>query len=363
MKKPRILFVMHMPPPVHGAAVMGAQIRASKLVADKFECRFLNLSASSSLEEIGKGRLRKIRFVLGLIRRVRQELRTWKPDLVYLTPTSTLPALFKDYSIVRLVRRYGCRRVLHFHNKGVANRSGHRLDDWVYRRLFDGADVILLSDLLRPDVAKYVPAERIAICPNGLDFPEGKRLESGNGPLQILFLSNLLEDKGYEDLLDACAILRKEGMPFRCHFVGARSASVSEADFQRCVEVRHLEETVVYEGPKYGSDKMEALHKADVLVHPTREDCFPLVILEAMAAGLPVISTREGGIPDEVEDGMTGILCEKRNPAALADALKHLMEDAALRERMGRAGRERYERLFSASRFERRLTEILQSYV
>ncbi len=108
---------------------------------------------------------------------------------------------------------------------------------------------------------------------------------------------------------------------------------------------------------------MEALHKADVLVHPTREDCFPLVILEAMAAGLPVISTREGGIPDEVEDGMTGILCEKRDPAALADALKHLMEDAALRERMGRAGRERYERLFSASRFERRLTEILQSYV
>ena len=139
---------MHMPPPVHGAAVMGAQIRASRMVAEAFDCRFLNLSASSSLEEIGKGRLRKLRFVASLLRKVRQELREWKPDLVYLTPTSTLPALFKDYSIVRLVRRYGCKRALHFHNKGIANRSSRWLDDKIYRRLFDGADVILLSDAL-----------------------------------------------------------------------------------------------------------------------------------------------------------------------------------------------------------------------
>ncbi len=363
MSKSRVLFVMHMPPPVHGAAVMGAQIRDSRMIADAFECHFLNLSASSSLEEIGKGRLRKIRFVADLLCKVRRELREWKPDLVYLTPTSSLPALFKDYSVVRMVRRYGCKRVLHFHNKGVANRSGRWLDDQVYRRLFNGADVILLSDALRPDVGKYVPDERIAICPNGLDFPEGKERGSGKGPFQILFLSNLLKDKGFEDLLDACAILRKDGLPFCCHFVGAPSAAVSEADFLRCVEARNLTETVVYDGPKYGKDKMEALKKAHVLVHPTREDCFPLVILEAMAAGLPVISTREGGIPDEVEDGITGILCEKRNPADIAGALKCLIEDDALRERMGRAGRERYERLFTASRFERRMTEILQSYV
>ena len=363
MTRPRILFVMHMPPPVHGAAVMGAQIRDSRMVTDAFECHYLNLSASSSLEEIGRGRLRKIRFVAGLYRKVRKELREWKPDLVYLTPTSTLPALFKDFSIVRLVRRHGCKRALHFHNKGVADRSGRWLDDLVYRQLFDGAEVILLSDALRADVAKYVPAGKIAVCPNGLDFPEGKEREPRNGPLQILFLSNLLVDKGFEDLLDACALLRKEGLSFCCHFVGAPSAAVSEADFLHCVETRNLADNVVYEGPKYGTDKLEALRMADVLVHPTREDCFPLVILEAMAAGLPVISTREGGIPEEVEDGITGILCGKRDPAALAAALKRLMKDDMLRERMGRAGRERYERHFTAFRFEQRLTEILRSYV
>jgi len=363
MSKPRILFVMHMPPPVHGPAVMGAQIRDSRMVADAFEGRFLNLSASTSLEEIGKGRFHKLLFVIRLFRQVRRELREWKPDLVYLTPTSTLPGLYKDFLFVLLVRRYGVRTVLHFHNKGVAARSGRRLDDRVYRRLFDGMDVIVLSEALRADVAKYVPADRMAVCPNGLDLPSVMARRPATGGFQILFLSNLLPDKGFVDLLDACVILRREGLPFRCRFVGAPSASVSKEDFLRCVEERGLDGAVVYEGAKYGPDKQAILSEADVFVHPTREDCFPLVILEAMAAGLPVVSTREGGIPDEVEDGVTGILCGKGNPAELACALKRLMEDDALREWMGRAGRDRYERLFTASCFERRITEILRSYV
>ncbi len=363
MSKPRILFVMHMPPPVHGAAVMGAQIRGSRMITDAFDCRFLNLSSSSTLEEIGRGRIRKLLFVARLLRQVRRELQEWRPDLMYVTPTSTLPALFKDYGVVRLARRYGCRRVLHFHNKGVAKRSGRLLDNWVYRRLFDGTDVIVLSEALRADVAKYVPAERMAVCPNGLDLPPMEERQPAAGGFQILFLSNLLPDKGFEDLLDACAILRTEGLPFRCRFVGAPSASVSKEDFLRRVAERDLGESVVYEGAKYGPDKQAVLSEADVLVHPTREDCFPLVVLEAMAAGLPVVSTREGGIPDEVEDGVTGILCGKGDPAGLAVALRRLMEDEALRARMGRAGRDRYRRLFTAGCFEKRLVEILRSYV
>ena len=152
MSKRRVLFVMHMPPPVHGAAVVGAQIRDSRRVSDAFECRYLNLSASSSLEEIGRRRFRKLFFVAHLLRQVLRELRGWKPDLVYLTPTSQLPALFKDFAVACLARMYGCKRVLHFHNVGVAARSDRWLDDWVYRRLFDDARVILLSDRLRPDV-------------------------------------------------------------------------------------------------------------------------------------------------------------------------------------------------------------------
>ena len=88
-----------------------------------------------------------------------------------------------------------------------------------------------------------------------------------------------------------------------------------------------------------------------------------MVILEAMAAALPVVSTREGGIPDEVEEGVSGLLCEKANPKALADAIACLLSDPSLRERMGLAGRERYQRYYTATCFERRMLEILRSYV
>ena len=133
--------------------------------------------------------------------------------------------------------------------------------------------------------------------------------------------------------------------------------------FRKMVEERGLEGIVLYEGPLYGDAKLEALGEADMLVHPTREDCFPLVILEAMAAGLPVVSTREGAIPDEVEDGITGILCDKGNPEALADAIETLLQDNTVRERMGAAGRIRYETYFTRGQFEKRMIEILRAHV
>lgn len=362
MRKPRVLFIMHLPPPVHGPAVMGTLIRDSREIAGSFDCRYLNLSASSSLEEVGKGSIHKLRFLFRLLRQEGSILRRWKPDLVYVTPTSTLPSLWKDFFVIRMARRKGVRVLLHFHNKGVAARSSRWLDDCVYRKLFTDAGVILLSEALIPDVEKYVPAGRISICPNGLDYP-GCRRESREGIPRLLFLSNLLPGKGIVDLLDACALLRKRDIPFSCHLVGKPSAAISASDIQRLVSDRGLEGTVFYDGPKYGTEKEEALSQADVFVHPTREDCFPLVILEAMAAGLPVVSTREGAIPEEVEDGVTGLLCPKVDPVRLSEALARLLEDPSLRERMGAAGYQRYRERFTGACFEKRIISILQSYV
>lgn len=361
-RKPRILFVMHMPPPVHGAAMMGAMLHDCMVKQDWLDARFINLSASASVDEIGRRSWKKVLFIFRLLREVRHTLGAWKPDLVYVTPTSCLPALLKDALVVRAAKRSGCRILLHFHNKGVASRSGHWLDDRVYRRFFAGTKVILLSERLTPDVEKYVKREDILYCPNGLELPAVRRSVSHAVP-RLLFLSNLLPGKGVVDLLDACRLLKRRNTSFLCRFVGAPSGSISAETFRKMVEERGLEGIVLYEGPLYGNAKLEALGEADMLVHPTREDCFPLVILEAMAAGLPVVSTREGAIPDEVEDGITGILCDKGNPEALADAIETLLQDNTVRERMGAAGRIRYETYFTRGQFEKRMIEILRAHV
>ena len=82
-----------------------------------------------------------------------------------------------------------------------------------------------------------------------------------------------------------------------------------------------------------------------------------------LSAGLAVVSTREGGIPDEVEDGITGILCDKENPSGLADAIGKLLGQPDLCREMGNAGRARYEKLFTKAAFERRFVEILKQIV
>lgn len=358
--KPRILFILHLPPPVHGAAVMGKTVRDSALVAEAFEAHWINLSASSALAEVGRVSLRKIRFLVRLLRNIRKEVRTFRPDAVYFTPTSYGFGLVKDVLSVRLVRRMGIRPLLHFHNKGVSTRQDRWLYHLLYRGLFKDAKVILQSENLYPDVSRYVVREDACFCPNGIDAPACPGREEHPVP-ELLFLSNLLPEKGVEDLLDACKLLKDR--KFTCRFVGAPTPDIDAGRLHLLSAERGVEDIVRYDGPLYGSDKQAAWAGADVFVLPTHNDCFPLVVLEAMAAGLPVVSTREGGIPEEVEDGVTGLLCDKESPESLADSLRFVLDDPALRRRMGEAGRERYGRLFTREAFERRMVEILKENV
>lgn len=360
--KPRILFILHLPPPVHGAAMVGQSIRESGMVADAFDARFVNLSASVSLSEVGRVSLKKLSFLFRLLRQVRKEIRDFRPDLVYLTPTTSGPGLVKDCLTVRSIRKRGSRVVLHFHNKGVSALQDRFPYGFLYRSLFKEAKVILLSERLYSDVERFVAREDVFFCPNGIDGVDVQRREKQSVP-EVLFLSNLLPDKGVVDLLDACKILVDRGFRFSCRFVGAPSAGLSGEDLARLAEDRNLQSVIRFEGPLYGAGKLEALAEADMLVHPTRNDSFPLVILEAMAAGLAVVSTREGGIPDEVEDGITGILCDKENPSGLADAVGKLLEQPDVCREMGNAGRSRYEKLFTKTAFERRFVEILKRLV
>ena len=131
--------------------------------------------------------------------------------------------------------------------------------------------------------------------------------------------------------------------------------------YKRQVAKRGLEGMVVYHGRKYGKDKEAFLNGADIFVFPTfyHNECFPLVLLEAMEHGVACISTTEGGIPGIIDDGKTGFLVPKHNAAILANKIETLLTDSALRQHMGEAGREKFEREFTLEVFEKRIVEIL----
>lgn len=108
-------------------------------------------------------------------------------------------------------------------------------------------------------------------------------------------------------------------------------------------------------------DVMEVLDAADMLLHPSRIDAFPGALLEAMAAGLPVVATAVGGIPEIVEDGVTGVLVPApATPAMLQDAVGPLLADARLREALGRRARQRFDAEFSVERWVGRLRALYE---
>ena len=360
----KLLFILHLPPPVHGAAMVGKYIRDSELINSEYDCRYINLTTAYSLEDIGRMSIKKLIAFAHLLKLIWYEVRVVKPDMVYVTPNAMGGPFYKDFIVVELLKLMGCKVVVHYHNKGVASRQDKWLDDKLYRIFYRKLKVILLSESLYSDVCKYVERKDVFFCPNGISNNNSSnniKTVGANKQTRLLFLSNLIESKGVFVLLDALQILNKKNVSFLCDIVGGETKEIDTKRFQDEVVKRGLSKVVFYHGKKYGDEKQMFLQNADVFVFPTFYDneCFPLVLLEAMRQGLPCVTTDEGGIADIVKYGVNGLICEKRNAQSLADKLLYLIQNESIREEMGRKGYERYMQLFTLDEFEKRLSMIL----
>ncbi len=369
--KPKVLFIMHMPPPVHGAAMVGKYIHDSKIVNDSFDCRFENMMLAKNLEDIGKGGVKKIFNLLSQLKRFKKAIKEFQPNLVYITPNAAGGAFYKDFVVVQYIKRClkkyspNARIVVHYHNKGVASRQGKFLDNILYKKFFKGLKVILLANVLYEDVKKYVAKENVFICPNGIleSLQREPVAERHNEIPKILFLSNLIVSKGVIVLLDAMKILKERSVRFTCDFIGGETEELNASRFAEEVKNRGLEDNAFYAGRKYGSEKTPYFENADVFTLPSFNDAFPLVCLEAMEYKLPIVTTNEGGIPNMVVNGENGLICERNNAESLATALEKLFLDKNLRVQYGENGYKKFKSEFTLQSFEKRFAGILNDIV
>ena len=354
-----IFFALHTPPPVHGSSMVGKFISDSLIINETFNTRFINLGTSKSINEIGKNPLFKIISYLKILVSFILLLIKFKPDLIYLAINAKGIGFYKDFPIAFLAKLFGKKLVLHFHNKGVILKQSNLFDNFLYRIVFKNTNVILLSKLLYDDVKKYVNAENAYYCPNGIPVVEFKNSDTNaNQTPELLFLSNLIESKGVFVLLDALRILNNKKITFHCSFVGGEGDILSQQLKQKISEL-NLEDVVTYHGKQFGADKYRLLNRSDIFILPTFNECFPLVLLEAMQFNLPLISTYEGAIPEMIDDNETGYLVEKQNSIDLANKIKQLIENPSLRKSMGEKGREKFEKKYTLLHFEQNMTDIL----
>jgi glycosyltransferase involved in cell wall biosynthesis len=240
-----------------------------------------------------------------------------------------------------------------------------RLDDLVREARL----VVTVTDFSRDWLRRRCPEwagkiERVynGIAMGGLAAAEGTLAERMKGPGSIVSVGRLIEKKGYGDLIAACAMLRDRGVEYRCHIVGG---GPQEEALARQIAAAGLAERVMLEGARAEGEVMDYMRGARVFALACARDSeggsdnLPTVIMEAMGAGLPVISTRVAGVPEMIEDGVTGRLLDEHDVAGLAKALEEMLRDGALAQRWGVAGRALAERKFATEVTTRELKRLL----
>jgi glycosyltransferase involved in cell wall biosynthesis len=220
-----------------------------------------------------------------------------------------------------------------------------RIRDIHRAQLIRSAEVRTVTSTYLADVVRRRFRANSMVVPFGVDldrFRPSDRPSNGT-TLRIGFVKWLEPKYGADVLLEALARLDL-GRPVSATVVG--DGRLSEVLRRRAAELK-IETSVNFTGRLPHSAIPALLRDLDLLVQPSRSEEFGVSAAEACAAGLPVVSTRVGGVPEVIEDGVTGLLVEPDDPGALAAAIRRLASDGALRRRMGDAGRARMKALYS----------------
>ena len=236
--------------------------------------------------------------------------------------------------------------VLHMHGGNfiefyrTRNALVRRFIRWIYAR---ANRVIALSQEWREALLALQPESRVVVIPNPVEIPSWQAILEGTPPT-VLFLGVIKERKGVHDLLRAWPAVLRAAPDARLVLGGVGDVEEAKA----LAHELHVGDSVEMPGWIVGAAKDALMKRAWVFVLPSHYEALPMSVLEAMAAGVPVVASRVGGIPAAIEDGRTGILIEPRDIDRLASSLVALLIAGERRKAMGDAARRQAAASYSA---------------
>ena len=359
--KKRILLFGKLPPPLIGPALATQIILNSKL-KDEFEVIHFNTSHHKDINELGRSNLKNFLFPILLYLRLVKVLLKYKPDLVYILSQQTTIAYLRDIPFFIITKLF--RKKLVCHLRGGYFRNWYEKELSPLMKLIvcktqKNIDAqIVLGENLRKLFNHIMPENKIFVVPNGGNYKIQNYIKSPD-KIKILYLANYINSKGINDFIKTAIILKdKTNIEFVAYgnFMSEKSKTEIEQLIKNLKNIK-INNSINKE------DKFKVLAESDIFLFPTyyRNEGHPWVIIEAMSAGLPIISTNHAAIPETVINGLNGYLIEKQNPKQIAEKIQYLIINPEIKTKMGKESRRLYEESFTEERMIKRLTNVFNS--
>jgi glycosyltransferase involved in cell wall biosynthesis len=371
----RVLVMGPVPPPIHGVAVMFQTLLDTLQSDPALELRHVLIGDPAKGRDFGRFSLSNVRSALLDLARGGATLLRQRPRVAYLSLSQNRWAFLRDALLILGARALGTRVVAHLHGahfgefRRTSSAPARGWIDFVLRRI---DRLVVLGEGLRQIVGPALPLYRVRVVANGVDLPpmpsapdsalSGVLSAAAEGAAcRILYMGVLDETKGFRELIHAMSALRARVPAVHLFLAGRWESDLLKRRVEEEIRQRGLDAYVTFLGVVQGGEKRLLLESCDLLALPTFYplEGLPVVILEAMAAGLPVVATPRGAIPDVVEDGATGSIVPEHDQEFLVTALATLALDPERRSTMGTRAREVHHRRYTAAAFAANLRQVL----
>ena len=365
-KKAHVVLLGQTPPPWHGQAV-ATQILFEYEWTD-FNVDFLRMDYSDDMDEVGRFQIKKLWRLFRLISDTRRLLARQRGSVLFYPPASAkwIPFL-RDAIFLTCVRGKAAKTIFIYHASGLAQFSRkNALTKWLADLAYGEADMALevAEEAVSPH--ETFGSRNYKWCPCGIDAPPIRRqLKATDSVRRVLFVGSLQEGKGVLEILKTADVLKGsgQGQNFRFDIVGRWMDTDFEKQALKLHKSLGLGDMVRFPGQLTGDEKWDAYRETDIFFFPTHyaSEASPLVLMEALAAGLPVLTTAWNGIPALMKGCPTATLLPIKSPEQYAKTLLQLTDPSVDREVVAIESRKFYEDNFRPERFAERVAEAIRT--
>ncbi len=347
------------PDPTTGVSLANEVVKSILGEQDSYAVSHVNTSYSRFDENVGGFTLHKLFFNLKFY------FNFWRVlgcDILYITPGQSFFGVLKYSGFIVLGALWRKQIITHIHGNHLATAYGklRGIKQWVFKTLVSKTTKgIVLSESLRPNMEHFIITEDTYVLPNfAEDYLHNEIGKKTYTDLRVIYLSNLMKEKGILDVIDALKKLEENNIAYTARIAG----SIDQEHKQRILEEIEKLDNVQYLGVVRGDDKKELLQWGTTFVLPTyyTMEGQPISILEALATGNAIITTRHAGIPDVIKDNVHGFFVAKKNPKELYEKLAYLAGNPKKMEELGKGNTVFFKENFTKEIFKSRLLDIFE---